>query len=292
MTSANKRYGASRLPEPLAVKWKALFRRKKAFWLSVGFKLNWNRMCGMWNSGTLARSQESTECELFFLTSLSCSLSLLLSLSFPSVSALPLSFFSPTCRGVLHQPSEPRWRRLTDREREREREREKGSDWNIQPSLTLTGIASNRLGTNGLKGYDILEVSHPSYFFFSFFFYLLQRKNVWDCRILTLTNFPETSECTLRFPGGISQWELQLDVWTPCTFFCGVPAVCRREEHSDAVLCWKSSLLCFRSSCFKLNTLFFFLLCSGLDVIHFNTFSLQIMIRRWRKDCKCQTFLF
>ena len=243
-----------------------------------------------WDFGTFPRIHRMWT--FFSYLPLLLSLSLALSL-FPLCLCSPSLFFFPYVQGCL---TSAQWApvKATDgqREREREREREKGSDWNIQPSLTLTGIASNRLGTNGLKGYDILEVSHPSYFFFSFFFYLLQRKNVWDCRILTLTNFPETSECTLRFPGGISQWELQLDVWTPCTFFCGVPAVCRREEHSDAVLCWKSSLLCFRSSCFKLNTLFFFLLCSGLDVIHFNTFSLQIMIRRWRKDCKCQTFLF
>ena len=243
-----------------------------------------------WDFGTFPRIHRMWT--FFSYLPLLLSLSLSCSLSLSPLSLLSLSLFFPLRAGVSYispvSPGEGDWRT----EREREREREKGSDWNIQPSLTLTGIASNRLGTNGLKGYDILEVSHPSYFFFSFFLYLLQRKNVWDCRILTLTNFPETSECTLRFPGGISQWELQLDVWTPCTFFCGVPAVCRREEHSDAVLCWKSSLLCFRSSCFKLNTLFFFLLCSGLDVIHFNTFSLQIMIRRWRKDCKCQTFLF
>lgn len=54
---------------------KGSFRGKKAFWLSVGFELNWNLMCGMWNSGSLACTQESTECEGFFL-SLSPSLSL------------------------------------------------------------------------------------------------------------------------------------------------------------------------------------------------------------------------
>lgn len=169
----------------------------------------------MWNSGTLARSQESTECELFFFsTSLSCSL------SFPSVSSLPLSFFSLRA-GVSYispvSPGEGDWR--TEREGlGLKHPAVFDSHWNsLKPTRNKWSERIRHLRSKS-----------PFFFFFFFFFNLLQTF-VWDCRILTLTNFPETSECTLKFPGGISQWELQLDVWTPCTFFCGVSAVCMAD---------------------------------------------------------------
>lgn len=70
------------LPEHQTVKIKSLFRGRKLFWLSVGSRFNWNLMCGMWNSGSLAHSQKSTECAGFFF-SLSLALSLPLLLSLP-----------------------------------------------------------------------------------------------------------------------------------------------------------------------------------------------------------------
>ena len=75
-----------RPPEHQAVKTKSLFRGRKLFWLSVGYRFNWNLMCGMWNYGSLEPSQESTECAGF-------SFSLSLSLSSP----LPVSLFHSLC---------------------------------------------------------------------------------------------------------------------------------------------------------------------------------------------------
>lgn len=119
---------AASMLRPVAVKRKVPFRRKKAFWLSFGFFVcvfNWNLMCGMWNSGKLANSQESTECDFF-----PASLRLSLSLSY-SVSLLSLFSPPPICRGVLHQPSESWWRQLTDREWASNREQ--GLEGYIQP---------------------------------------------------------------------------------------------------------------------------------------------------------------
>lgn len=133
-----KRYRALWLLQPLAVKRKALFKGKKAFWLSVGFKLNWNLMCGMWNSGSLARSQESTECEVFFSPP-PLSLSL-----FPSFSPLPLFFSLHAGVSYISPVShcEGDWRI----------ERREGLELWHPAVLTLTGITYNHLWTNGLKG--------------------------------------------------------------------------------------------------------------------------------------------
>lgn len=167
-----------------------------------------------WDFGTLPRIHRMWTFFFFYLP-------LLLSLSLSPLSLLSLSLFFFLRAGVSYispvSPGEGDWR--TEREGlGLKHPAVFDSHWNsLKPTRNKWSERIRHLRSKS-----------PFFFFFFFFFNLLQTF-VWDCRILTLTNFPETSECTLKFPGGISQWELQLDVWTPCTFFCGVSAVCMAD---------------------------------------------------------------
>lgn len=97
--------------------------RGAAFWSSVGFKLNWNLMCGMWNSGSSARCQESTECEGFFFSSPLPSVSVSLSLSLPPFSPVLPPYVQESLTSARRAALEAHWR-IESEKRYRQREGE------------------------------------------------------------------------------------------------------------------------------------------------------------------------